>query len=132
MSKERMKITVLTIICWLVVTGVLIAEDISDKYPKPFAVPKWLETSHQRLLFDIWPEKQWAEQGVNIACAGTNASPFPYVWDGKDRFLHIETGEECDYERFNAYIKKADELGVKIFWTCRTSDWLDSFEEREN
>ncbi len=82
-------------------------------YPKPFPPPKWLTEQQPRLLFDIWPEKIWADQQVNIACAGTNASPFFYIWDGKDRIYHFETGEDCDIERYLRLVIEGQNLGIK-------------------
>ena len=82
-------------------------------YPKPFPPPTWLTEKQPRLLFDVWPEKVWADQQVNIACAGTNASPFFYIWDGKDRIYHFETGRDCDVERYVQFVTEGRKLGVK-------------------
>jgi hypothetical protein len=100
-------------VIFILTLSVVNGEEISLLYPKPFTPPTWLTEKQPRLLFDVWPEKIWADQQVNIACAGTNASPFYYIWAGKDRIYHFETGQDCDVERYVQFVTEGRKLGVK-------------------
>lgn len=105
----------LWILIWVILCALpLTAAETESRYLQPFPVPEWLEGTHQRLLFDVYPTKEFKAKGVDLTCAGTNFSPFMYIWDG-ERIVHIETGEEVDYEHHRNIVKRADELDMKIF-----------------
>ena len=49
-------------VIFILTLSVVNGEEISLLYPKPFTPPTWLTEKQPRLLFDVWPEKIWADQ----------------------------------------------------------------------
>lgn len=112
--RHRFALLALATLLNLLMAFFVSADEEGPRHLKPFPVPEWLTTTHQRLLFDVYPSEHFQKQGVKITCAGTNFSPFMYVWDGS-KIVHINTGEEIDYAHFRKIQQRADELDMKIF-----------------